>query len=100
MLPGVRATSFPLQSETAATDACAICEDIPEFHGAARREMLAGFHENAQNEHRESCSDPLAAISKSDNRQKRKRQVGAKVHHFVIDAQTADAHDDRGGGGQ
>ena len=38
--------------EGAATDSCAVGEDISEFHGAAGREVLAGFEKNSEDEHR------------------------------------------------
>ena len=38
----------------AATNAHTICDYVPEFHGAAGREVLTGFEENSEDEHREA----------------------------------------------
>jgi hypothetical protein len=76
--------------EGAATDACPVGEDISEFHGVAGREMLAGFEENSENEHRKTHYDSSAFIPESDHWQGRQRQVGAEVLHFVVDVQAAD----------
>jgi hypothetical protein len=37
--------------QSAATDAHAVGDHIPEFHRATRREMLARLHEDSQKEH-------------------------------------------------
>src|ERR1039458_4688160 len=52
----------------AATDARAVGDYIPKFNRAARREMLARLHEDAQKEHREACPKPSPAVPKSDHR--------------------------------
>jgi len=54
--------------QNAATDARAIYNYIPEFHGSAGREILAGFQQHSENEHGKTCGDPPPAISESDGR--------------------------------
>src|ERR1039458_4930424 len=76
----------------ATTDAHAIGDYIPEFHGAAGREVLTAFQKNSQYEHREPRHNSSAPIPKSDHGQGRQRQVGAEVLHFVVDVQAADRH--------
>jgi chitinase len=41
-----------------------------------------------------TIASSLAAISTSDHKQHRQRQVGTEVYHLVVDAQTADAQHD------
>ena len=90
----------PAQQGTA-TDASAVGKDISEFDGAAGGEMLAGLHEDAEKKHGQACLEAGAAVFEADHRQERKREVGAEVHHLVVDVQPADrGHDGRSGRGQ
>ena len=51
------------------TDAGALGHPIPEFQGAARREVLAEFQKDPQEEHRKARRQPSMAIAESDHRQ-------------------------------
>src|ERR1039458_8151319 len=53
-----------------ATDAGTVGNDIPEFHGAAGGEMLAGFEQSSEDEHRKAHYDSSAFIPESDHWQK------------------------------
>ena len=54
----------------AATDASAVGDDISEFHGAAGREVLAGFEQSSEDEHRKAHYDSSAFVPESDHWQK------------------------------
>jgi len=85
----------------AATDAHAVCNHVPEFHRAARREVLTRLHEDSQKEHREAWHKPTAAIPKSDHWQKCQGQISTEVLQFVPDVEAADRdHDGRCSGQQ
>ena len=51
-------------------------------------------------EHREAGHNSSPPVPKSDNREKRQRQVGTEVHHLIVDVQTTDVHHDWRGCGQ
>ena len=89
-----------LAEEGTATDAGTVGDYVAEFDGAAGGEMLARLHEYSQKKHREARPKPSPAVLESDHRQKGERQVGAEVHHLVVDVQTADVHHHRRGSGQ
>ncbi len=55
--------------QCAATDARAVGNHVAEFHSAARREVLTGFEESSEDEHRKACYDSSASIPESDHRQ-------------------------------
>ena len=66
---GVQCAKRKTQQYTA-TDAGTVGNDIPEFHGAAGGEMLAGFEQSSEDEHRKAHYDSSAFIPESDHWQK------------------------------
>ena len=56
-----------LAEEGAASDAGAVGDNVAELDGAAGGEMLACFHEDAQEEHREACLKAVAAVLEADH---------------------------------
>ena len=56
-----------LAEEGTTTDAGTVGDYIPSRHRAAGREMLAGLHEDAEEDHGEACPKAVPAVPESDH---------------------------------